>query len=145
MTPSPSQFETEEKIRKGLGPVRWLRWMAMFGLLFPVGLTVLIVIAHKLSGGGMSFMVSEAPWTHRFWDTLYYMFVAGVFFSLLNLARVCPRCRNGFFQRRGFRKTGSGSKLNRTGWRFNVNTFSRSCLNCGLRLDGSNAGESFEK
>ncbi len=145
MPETPSPFKTQEEIRKGLGPVRWLRWMAMFGLFLPVGLTALIVLAHKLSGGGMSFMVSGAPWTHRFWDALYYTFTAGAFFSLLNLARKCPRCGNGFYQRRGFRQSGPKSKLNHPGWRFNVNTFSRRCLNCGLRLDGSNADEGLEE
>lgn len=141
----PSQFETQEKIRRGLGPVRWLRWAAMFGLFFPVGLTAVIVLAHKISGGGMSFMVSGAPWTHRFWSALFYLLVAGAFLSFLNLARMCPRCGNGFFQRRGWRPRGPQSQMRRSGMRFNVNVFGRRCLNCGLRLDGSNAHESLEE
>jgi hypothetical protein len=132
--------ERREKIRKGLGPVLWLRGMAMFGLLFPIGLTLLIVVAHKISGGGMSFLVSGAPWTHWFWDTVYYTFVAGAFLSLLNLARKCPCCGNGFFQRRGWRPKKS-RRSTQPGFRFNVNGFARQCLNCGLRLDGSNIDE----
>jgi hypothetical protein len=132
-----SQFEITEKIRKGLGPVRVLRSMAIYGLLVPIVLTAVIVLAHKVSGGGMSFMVSGASWTHWFWDAVFYTFAAGAFFSLLNLARVCPRCGKGFFKREGYHpKKSRRSTEPRIG--FGINTFARSCLNCGLRLDGTN-------
>jgi len=41
-------------------------------------LTAVIVLVHKVSGGRMSFLVSGAPWTHRFWSALFYLMVAGV-------------------------------------------------------------------
>ncbi|MCE9625317.1 MAG: hypothetical protein K8R69_07705 [Deltaproteobacteria bacterium] len=130
--------DNREKILRELGPLRWLRAAAMFALLFPILLTALLVLAHKLTRNGMSFLVSGAPWTHWFWSGLFYLMVAGVFLSLLNLARQCPRCGNGFFKRQRLKPEDGLSQMERPGIGFNINGFSRKCLSCGLRIDGSN-------
>jgi hypothetical protein len=138
----PQSVTTPDEIRRGLRPVRWLRSAAMLCLFTPFGLTAAIVVIHKLGGERMSFLVSGAPWTHRFWNGLFYLMIAGVLLTLLNRARRCPRCGQGFFVRAGWRPKGPQPHPRRKGWTagFNVNVFGRQCLNCGLRLDGSNAG-----
>lgn len=133
-----SEMESREKILKGLGPVRWLRSAGLFALLFPVLLTLSFVIANKISPGSTAFLVSGASWTHRFWSLLFYTFAAGAFLLFVNLARVCPRCGEGFFKRQGWQPKKSRSIGKGSGFGFNVNTFSRKCLNCGLKIDGSN-------
>ena len=138
MARTPSLAKTPDDIRRGLRPVRWLRSAAMLCLFTPFGLTAAIVLIHKLGGQRMGFMVSGAPWTHRFWNGLFYLMVAGVLLTFLNRARQCPRCGQGFFVRTGWRPTGPQPR--QPGVRFNVNVFGRQCVNCGLRLDGSNAG-----
>ena len=141
---SPVPVKSPEKIQRELRPVRWLRSATMFCLFSPMLLTAVIVLVHKVSGGRMSFLVSGAPWTHRFWSALFYLMVAGVLLAFLNRARACPRCGQGFFIRSDWRPRGPEPRMRRSGMGFNVNVFGRRCLNCGLRLDGSNAHMNWE-
>ena len=119
---------------RGLRALRWLRRATWFCLAFPVVLTGLIVLANWLTGGGLRFFVSGAPWTHRFWSGLFYTLALGVFLVMLILARRCPRCR-GAFHHRGPRR---GAARLEPGLHFQTSIFTRRCLNCGLRIDGGN-------
>jgi len=142
---TPSPVKTPEDIQRGLRPVRWLRSAAIFCLFGPVVLTAAIVLVHKTGLYTMSFLVSGAAWTHRFWNWLFYLFAIGAFLALLNRARVCPRCGKGFFIRSGWNPRQRVKREKGSFARFNVNVFGRRCLNCGLRLDGSNAHEKWEE
>jgi len=64
----PDSASQAAEVRRGLRAVRWLRRATWFCLGFPVLLTGLIVLANRLTSGGLSFFVSGAPWTHRFWS-----------------------------------------------------------------------------
>lgn len=141
-----SQFETREKILQGLRPMRWHRGLALFAVLFPALFTFAAGIVNKVSPGSTSFLVSGAPWTHRFWSVMFYTFVAGWILFFLNLARVCPRCGMGFCKRQGWDPRRPRSATGPSGFRaiFNVNAFTATCLNCGLKLDGSNVDEAVE-
>ena len=114
-----------------------MRRAAFCCLAFPPLTTAAIVLGNRLTDGGLHFFVGGAPWTFRFWSGLFYMLVAGVFLSLLTLARVCPRCGNGFHSLKGYNPRHARRSLGRTGHRFNVTVFTSRCLNCALRLDGS--------
>jgi hypothetical protein len=86
-------------VRRELRALRWLRRATWFCLAFPVGLTGLIVLANRLSHGGLHFLVSGAPWTHRFWSGLLYTLALGVLLTILTLARRCPGCHGPFHHR----------------------------------------------
>jgi hypothetical protein len=141
-----SSFETRENILQGLRPMRWHRGLAFFGVLLPTLFTIAAVIINKVSPGSTSFLVSGAPWTHRFWSVMFYTFVAGWFLFLMNLARVCPRCGMAFYKRHGWkpRRSYSTKPPPSLQAKVNVNVFGASCLNCGLKLDGSNVDESVD-
>ena len=73
----------------------------------------------------MHVFVGGARWTHVLWNALVYVLALGVLLSLLTVARRCPRCGDGFFVTKGYRRaTPSGSG---TG---GVNVFAGRCLNC---------------
>lgn len=134
---APTSFENSVKLRTRLRRLRCLRNLAIFGLSFPVLLTLAIVLVGKLTGGGMKFMVSGAPWTHYFWSGLFYLLVAGGAAAILAMVWPCPRCGNNFFRRMDYNPRYPPSQLGYTGTRMNMNVFGRTCLNCGLRLDGA--------
>ena len=113
-----------------LAITRGLRRAAFASLLgLPVVVLVLVVL-NKLTGGGMAFFASGASWTRTFWSTLFYLMVAGVVLSMLTVSRRCPRCQNGFFVTKGYRRSTSGPS------RGSVNVFARRCQNCELPLKG---------
>lgn len=133
--------EDPARLRRRLRYLRWLRRTALFGLFFPVLLTLAIVLIGKLTGGGMRFLVSGAPWTHYFWSGLFYVLVAGGAAAILAMVWPCPGCGNNFFRRMDYNPRYPPAQLGYTGTRTNINFFGGSCLNCGLRMDGANAGE----
>ena len=111
--------------------------MAWLSAGLPVVLTAIKVLVNKVFPGSTRFLVSGAPWTHRFWNWMFNVFALGCALCLLTLARRCPRCRRPFHHR-GLTRVQARSE---PGVRFNVNIFSRRCLNCGLRVDGSTIEE----
>lgn len=115
---------------------RRLRRVTLFCFGAPVVVTATLVLLNKLTNGGMHFFVNGDPWTHWFWSGLFYMLMAGAVCALLTLARICPRCRNGFHHRRGYDPKHPPA-MDAAGARFNVNILSRRCVNCGLRDDGA--------
>jgi hypothetical protein len=133
--------KTSEEIRKGLRPVRWLRNAAFLCFFGPIIFTATAVLINKSGLFSTHFLVSGAPWTHRFWNWTFNIFALGCALLLLNRARACPRCQKGFFVRHGWNPRKKTRDQGRTGAWFNVNVFGRVCLNCGLKLDGSNADE----
>lgn len=141
MASPPPPPQDPERLRRRLRFLRGLRRVAIFGLSFPVLLTLAIVLAGKLTGGGMRFMVSGAPWTHYFWSGLFYLLMAGGAAAILLVIWPCPRCGNNFSRRMDYNPHYPPSQLGHTGTRTNINAFGRSCLNCGLRLDASNLEE----
>ena len=134
--PPPSGPESPEVTTRVLRNTRRLRAAAFFCLGAPIVITAAIVALNRLTSGGLTFFVNGAPWTHQFWSGLMYLMVAGVILSMAALSRVCPRCGNGMFSRKGY-KRGRSQMIGETGARFNVNIFGRQCINCGLALDGS--------
>src|SRR5262245_30443934 len=46
--------------------------------------------ANRLTGGGLHFLVSSAPWTHRFWSGLFYTLVLRLALASLTFARRSP-------------------------------------------------------
>lgn len=139
MARSPTGIPEEPaRVKRRLRHLRWLRRMALFGLTFPPLLTLVIVLIGKLSGGGMRFMVSGTPWTHYFWSGLFYLFAAGGAAAILGMVWPCPSCGNNFFRRMDYNPRYPPSQLGYTGTQTNINFFGSSCLNCGLRMDGSN-------
>lgn len=138
MTRPPADIPADTaRLRRRLRYLRWLRRAALYGLTFPVLLTLAIVLLGKLTGGGMKFMVSGAPWTHYFWSGLFYLLVAGGAAAILAMVWPCPRCGNNFFRRMDYNPNYPPSQLGYTGTRMNMNVFGRRCLNCGLCLDGT--------
>jgi hypothetical protein len=123
--------------RRNLRNIRWVRRLAGIGLGFPIVVTATIVLLGKVTNGGMAFFVSGDPWTHRFWSGLFYLFAAGAFLSLMTMAGQCPRCGQGFFKVAGYNPRHRLGSHGHTAARFYMNIFARKCLNCGLRIDGS--------
>jgi hypothetical protein len=136
--PAPAGGSSPDVTRQMLRTTRRLRAAAFFGLGAPIVITAAIVAINKLTSGGLRFFVNGAPWTRTFWSGLFYLLLAGVVLSLLTVSRVCPRCGNGLFSRKGYRRGGRGT-LGETGAQFNVNIFGRCCINCGLAIDGSDS------
>lgn len=125
------------EIRRGLRTLRWFRRTAWLCAGVPVVLTTILVVVNKVFPGSTHFLVSGASWTHRFWSWMFNIFALGCALCLLTLARRCPRCR-GPFHHRGLTRL---QARNQPGIGFNTNIFSRRCLSCGLRVDGSNIEE----
>lgn len=117
-----------EDTRRQLAFTRWLRRAAFFCLLAPVLVTLVLIGLNRLTGGAMHIFVSGARWTQVFWDALFDALVLGIVLSPLTVARRCPRCGEGFFVTRGYRRTATGT---RTG---GVNVFAGRCINCQLPL-----------
>jgi hypothetical protein len=123
-----------EEDRRVLRNTRRLRTMAYACVALPVVVTVGIVALNRLTSGGLRFFVNGEPWTHTFWNGLFYSLLAGVVLLLATVSRVCPRCGNGFFSRTGYNPRVHSGSLGETGARFNVNVFASRCINCGLGL-----------
>jgi hypothetical protein len=78
-------------------------------------------------------------WTHWFWNTLFYVWMAGLAMALLGLARVCPNCGGAFYQRGRHTPVQSRPLQQVTvRWGFNRNVFATRCLNCGVRIRAAN-------
>jgi hypothetical protein len=120
-----------ELVEKQLGVTRAFRRAALFCLLAPIVFTVNIVVLNKLTSGGLAFFVSGAPWTHRFWSSLFGLMVLGVLLSFLTVGRRCPRCGNPLFMTRTYSTTTTVGRPSR------VNVFAQRCVNCHAPLKGT--------
>lgn len=125
------QSASPTEIARSLAVTRRLRWTAFISLFGPPIVTIVIVAGNKLSNGGLAFFANGAPWTHRFWSGLFYVLVVGVILSLATVGRRCPRCGDGFFVSRDYRR-----QRNARSSRGGVNVFARRCVNCGLSIRG---------
>ena len=74
--------------------------------------------------------VACALWTHRFWLSLFGLMAVGLVLLLALPLRRCPRCGNGLFVKKTYRRP--TTKLTGGG----VNVFACRCVNCGLSLGG---------
>ena len=92
---------------------------------------MLIVIVNRLTGGDLAFFNDPgAAWTHRFWVSLLGLMAVGLVLLLALPLRRCPRCGNGLFVKKTYRRP--TTKLTGGG----VNVFACHCVNCGLSLGG---------
>lgn len=115
-----------------LATTRWLRRIAYGCIVAPAVVTALLVIANRLTDGGLAFFADpSAAWTHRFWFSLFGLMGVGLVLLLALLARQCPRCGNAFFVSKNYRRTTTD-----TAGRGGVNVFARRCVNCGLSISG---------
>src|SRR4249920_1406991 len=89
--------------RRVLRTTRILRTTAFTCAALPIVVTAAIVAINRMTAGGLRFFANGEPWTHTFWNGLFYTLVAGVVLLLATLSRVCPRCSNGFFSRKGYK------------------------------------------
>jgi len=133
---TPGLPEITDDARRVLRTTRVLRTVAFACVALPVVVTAAIVAINRLTSGGLRFFANGEPWTHTFWNTLFYSLVAGVVLLLATLGRVCPRCGNGLFSRKGYKARGHNGPVGETGVHVNVNIFSNRCINCGLSLRG---------
>src|SRR5262245_8769000 len=131
---TPTSTEITEEARRVLRNTRRLRMTAYACVATPIVITAAIVAINRLTSGGLRFFVNGEPWTRMFWNTLFYLLMAGVVLLLATVTRVCPRCGNGFFSRKGYNPRAVGASLGHTGARMNVNVFASRCINCGLEL-----------
>lgn len=133
MAQAPPPPVTDD-IRRKLRFVRRMRISGIWGLVGPPLVVALLVLAHRLSGGVVGrYLLAHDPWTYRFFQVLFWIWMAGLILLFLNRAVKCPRCGLGFRTRMDYdRDWGTHGE---TG--FGVNVFSRRCLNCGVHEDGS--------
>src|SRR6266545_4914055 len=131
---TPDIPEITDDARRVLRTTRILRTTAFTCVALPIVVTAAIVAINRLTSGGLRFFVNGDPWTHTFWNTLFYSLVAGVVLLLATMGRACPRCGNGFFSRKGYKPRAHSGPVGETGVRVNVNIFSSRCINCGLGL-----------
>ena len=131
---TPGLPEITDDARRVLRTTRILRTIAFACVALPIVVTAGIVALNRLMSGGLRFFASGAPWTHTFWNTMFYSLVAGIVLLLATVGRVCPRCGNGFFTRKGYKATAPSGPIGQTGVHVNVNIFSSRCINCGLGL-----------
>lgn len=117
-----------EAIQAQLAAIRRSRRIAYSCLLGPILLIVAMVALNNVTNGGMHVFVSGATWTRVFWFTLFGILAAGGLLLLGSLQRRCPRCGEGFFVTKHYRRT---HKTDRPG---GVNVFARRCVNCKLPL-----------
>jgi len=80
-----------------------------------------IVLCVCIVSGYLSFLKPVLP------VLFLVVFISGIGGYILQI-QVCPYCKNRFFEK------GEGAK-------FQYNTFTHSCLNCGIRYDCSNIDE----
>ena len=131
---TPASTDITEETRRVLRNTRRLRMTACACVATPVLVTAAIVAINRVTSGGLRFLVNGEPWTRTFWSALFYSLMAGVVLLLATVGRVCPRCGNGFFSRKGYKARASGGTLGHTGAQVNVNVFASRCINCGLGL-----------
>ena len=116
--------------RRQLAVTRNLRRAAFASLLaFPLVVAVLAAI-NRVARGSTAVFVSGAAWTHVFWSGLFALMPLGVLLAMATLSRTCPRCRNGFFATKGYRRATIGRSSG------SVNIFASRCANCDLPLAG---------
>jgi hypothetical protein len=101
---------------------RRLRAHGAFGLIFAIALVGLVV---RMAWPGISFTLTDWLWFRVLWISLFALAIYAFFFeSVADL--LCPRCEKPFHMGPKYR-----------------NDFTRRCLNCGLRLDGSNIASEY--
>ncbi len=137
MTPSsrkPLPPVTPEMRRK-LRFVRLFRQWAIWGSTVPWLIVGLLVLVHRLSGRVFGpWLLAQEPWTFRFFTTLFSLWFLALIVLFLNRGIRCPRCGLGFRTRMDH-EANWGRMNDAPG--FGANVFSRRCLNCGLREDGT--------
>jgi len=127
-----TQSSPPSNVSGSLAATRRVRRLAYGCLAAPVAVTALIVIANRLTDGGLAFFSNpSARWTHWFWFSLFGLMAAGLVLLLTLAARRCPRCGNGLFVSKSYQRTAT-SGAGRGG----VNIFARHCMNCGLSISG---------
>ena len=109
---------------------RRIRRVAYCGVLGPVAFVVLLVVLNRVTEGATHVFVSGDPWTHYFWDALFGLFMIGCFLLLVTVTRRCPRCGDGFFVSKGYRRSTANTSTRSGG----VNVFAGHCVNCDLPL-----------
>ena len=119
-----------EETRRSLASTRRMRRAAYCCVLGPIAFIVLLVVLNRLTGGAMHVFVNGDPWTHYFWNVVFGAFMLGWFLLLVSLMRRCPRCGEGLFVSKNYRRS-SGNMSARSG---GVNVFARKCMNCALPL-----------
>jgi hypothetical protein len=119
-----------EETRALLASTRRIRRAAYCGVLGPIVFIVFLVILNRLTNGAMHVFVNGDPWTHYFWDAVFGAFMFGCFLLLVSLARRCPRCGEGLFVSKSYRRS-TGNMSPKSG---GVNVFARQCMNCALPL-----------
>jgi hypothetical protein len=113
----------------GLARIRRMRWLSHFPLFFLLVVAVLETILR-------SFLptVGEPIWQSAIfqtaWKLLWIAAVMAFFLGFVVRAMKCPRCKLPYHYNY------DAYRAKKLSWR--VNEFSRECLHCGLRLDGSN-------
>ena len=117
-----SNLEQEEALRK-LRVLRFMRFVGHVPLLSVFVVGGLLALARWASP-----QLGAAIWSHALfqaaWALLWLFAIFGFFLSFLLPGAKCPRCGKEFhFRRRGLF--------------YLANEFSRACMNCGLRLDGT--------
>ena len=126
-----TQSTTPSNVSGSLTATRRIRRLAYGCLAAPVAVTALIVIVNRLTDGGLAFFNNPgAAWTHRFWFSLFGLMVAGLVLLLTLPLRRCPRCGNGLFVSKNYRRTRTSAAGG------GVNVFARHCVNCGLSIGG---------
>jgi hypothetical protein len=119
-----------EEIRRTVAVMRRIRTAAYLGVLGPIAFVVLLVILNRLTDGAMHVFVNGDPWTHYFWDALFGLFMLGCFLLLVTVSRRCPRCGDGFFVSKSYRRSTANMSTRSGG----VNVFAGRCVNCDLPL-----------
>jgi hypothetical protein len=104
--------------------------MTPFFAVFLVGIP--LALANNFSLGIVS-AIWHGSWFNTIWRLLWAGTILGFLLSFplewrISAAR-CPKCQKSFH-------SGPSSR-----WGFVRNSYTRKCLHCGLRLDGSNVGE----
>jgi hypothetical protein len=126
-----TESTTPSNVSGSLAATRRIRRLAYGCVVAPVAVTALLVIANRLTDGGLAFFVNPgAAWTRWFWFSLFGLIAAGLVVLLALPARRCPRCGNGLFVSKDYRRTTT------SGARGRVNVFARYCVNCGLPIGG---------
>ena len=129
----PHDVRTENmnkiEIQKKLGNIRKLRFFCHmpFLLIFGIGLTKVGLNLFQPDAAKAIFDNSVLLF---FVKLIFVWLFAGFFVGILIRRQKCPRCGDYFHSR----KNGSY---------FFYNDLARKCLNCGLKLDGSNVDEQF--
>jgi len=120
-----NKIEIQQELRK----IRRLRFFCHtpFFVIFGVGLTKVGLSLFQPDSAKTIFDNSVVLFI---WKLIFIWAFAGFFVGILIRRQKCPKCGDYFHNRRN-------------GSYFFYNDLARKCLNCGLKLDGSNVDEQF--